>query len=169
MQGGRDIETATGAYGDSRLAEYNDNKNNDPNKDPLPTYVGSGVTLVNGTPKLDYNGKIINYNELTFAPNTKPYALQDYINREVGFDERVLISSSFAKLRQVTITYNLPTHLLKSIGFSKASISLVGRNLLYFASRTDIDLDQFVGNNLNSQILQTPTLRRYGVNINLTF
>ncbi len=169
LQGGRADETATGAYGDARLAEFNANPTNDPNKDPLASYVGSGVTLVSGTPKLDYNGNIINYNELKFATNSTPYALQDYINREVGFDERVLISSSFAKLRQVTITYTLPSDMLKRLGFSKASISLVGRNLLYFASRTDIDLDQFVGKNLNSQILQTPTLRRYGVNINLTF
>jgi len=52
--------------------------------------------------------------------------------------------------------------MLRKSGIRQASISLVGRNLLYFAKRTDSDLDQFIGTNLGAQILQSPTLRRYG-------
>ncbi len=168
MQGGRDISTVQGAYGEARLAEFNANPNNDPNNIPQ-TMLGSGVQIASGTPTYDNAGHITNLNELTFKPNTTYNSLQDYIGREVGFDERVLISRSFAKLRQVMITYNLPAGFLSKVGINKASVSLVGRNLLYFAQRKDIDLDQFIGSNLTSQILQSPTLRRYGVNINLTF
>ncbi len=168
MQGGRDISTVEGAYGAARLAEFNANPNNDPNNIPA-TMVGQGVQVASGTPKVDANGNITNMSELTFKPNTTATSLQDYIGREVGFDERVLISKSFAKLRQVTITYQLPSSFLNRTGIRQASISLVGRNLLYFAARTDIDLDQFIGTNTGAQILQSPTLRRYGVNINLTF
>lgn len=167
MQGGREISTVQGAYGAARLAEFNQNPNNDPNNIPQ-TYVGQGV-IASGPLTLDANGNPTNLNELTYSTNTVKSSLQDYIGREVGFDERVLISRSFAKLRQVTITYNLPSQWLKRTGLRQASVSLVGRNLLYFAKRTDIDLDQFIGTNTGAQILQSPTLRRYGVNINLTF
>ncbi len=168
LQGGREISTVQGAYGAARLAEFNANQNDDPTK-ITPTYTGKGAMITSGTPNVNTQGQITNLNELTFAPNNVPFALQDYIGREVSFDERVLISKTFAKLRQVQITYNLPSSLLKGKGITKASISIVGRNLLYFAKRKDIDWDQYVGTNTSAQSLQSPTLRRYGVNINLTF
>ena len=101
--------------------------------------------------------------------NKTPYTLQDYIGTETKFDERVLVSKTFSKLRQVTLTYNLPATLLKNTGFRAASISFVGRNLLYFSKRTDIDWESFIGTYNSAQDLRSPTLRRYGVNINLTF
>ncbi|GHN01996.1 SusC/RagA family TonB-linked outer membrane protein [Cytophagales bacterium WSM2-2] len=167
LQGGRDISTIQGAYGEARLAEFNQNPNNDPNNIPK-TYVGQGV-VASGPLVLDGDGHATNLNSLTYTPNTVANSLQDYINRETGFDERTLIDKSFAKLRQVTLTYNLPQQFLRRSGIRQASVSLVGRNLLYFASRKDIDLDQFIGTSTSSQVLQSPTLRRYGVNINLTF
>jgi TonB-linked SusC/RagA family outer membrane protein len=167
LQGGRGIETVQGAYGAARLAEFNQNPNNDPNNIPT-TYVGQGV-IASGPLTLDGDGHATNLNSLTYTQNTVANSLQDYINREVGFDERVLISKSFAKLRQVTITYNLPAQFLRKSGIRQASVSLVGRNLLYFAKRSDIDWDQYIGTNTSAQILQSPTLRRYGININLTF
>ena len=167
MQGGRALETVQGKLGEARLAEFNANPNNDPS---LYTQVllGDGVQIASGTPTYDDTGHITNMNELTFKPNESLQWLQDYVGRMVGFDERVLISKSYAKLRQVTLTYNVPTAFFGNSGI-RASISLVGRNLLYFAKRKDIDLDSFIGTNTSSQMLQSPTTRRYGFNINLTF
>jgi hypothetical protein len=53
------------------------------------------------------------------------------------------------------------------LGVRQASVSLVGRNLLYVAQYKDIDLDQFLTGGVSS--LQTPTTRRYGINLNLIF
>ncbi|WP_233208032.1 hypothetical protein [Siphonobacter sp. BAB-5405] len=50
-----------------------------------------------------------------------------------------------------------------------ASISFVGRNLLYWAEKKDLDVEQFVSYSDRGSSLQTPTTRRYGVNINLIF
>jgi hypothetical protein len=168
LQGGRGIETVQGAYGAARLAEFQANPNNDPNV-YTPVYTGKGVVIASGAPVVDPNTGQLNNSELTFAPNTNIQYLQDYVNREVGFDERIMISKSFAKLRQLMLTYNLPSATLQKVGIRQGSVSFVGRNLLYFAKRTDIDLDQFIGTNTGAQILQSPTLRRYGININLTF
>jgi TonB-linked SusC/RagA family outer membrane protein len=172
LQGGREISTVEGAYGAARLAEFNANPNNDHNVKPTPTYVGQGVALTSDSPAPQVDpatGKIINMDQLILVPNTTPYSLQDYLGTETKFDERTLVSKSFAKLRQVTITYSIPSSILARTPFRAATVSLVGRNLLYFAKRKDIDWEQFIGTNTSSQILASPTMRRYGVNINLTF
>ena len=172
LQGGREISTAQGAYGDARLAEFNANPNNDPNKAPAKTYVGQGVALTPSSPLPTVDpvtGQITNESELQLVTNTTPYSLQDYIGTETKFDERYLISKTFVKLREVTITYNLPSTVLNRTALRAASVSLVGRNLLYFAKRKDVDWDSFVGTYTSAQDLRSPTLRRYGININLTF
>ncbi|MFD2936650.1 SusC/RagA family TonB-linked outer membrane protein [Spirosoma flavum] len=157
FQGGRNIATVEGALG---IARQNDVKG-------ITSYVGDGVAIASGTINYDVNGNVTNYSELKFTPNTTKTYAQDYIARVYGQAEASLISRSFAKLREVIIGYTLPPTMLSRLGVKQASVSLVGRNLLYFAARKDIDLDQFVTGGASS--LQTPTTRRYGINLNLTF
>ncbi|HTE29563.1 MAG TPA: SusC/RagA family TonB-linked outer membrane protein, partial [Chryseolinea sp.] len=105
LQGGREISTVQGAYGEARLAEFNANPNNDPNQAPAKTYVGPGVAMTADSPLpiVDpVTGQITNFGELKLVQNTTPYTLQDYLGSETKFDERYLISRTFAKLRQVT-------------------------------------------------------------------
>jgi hypothetical protein len=79
----------------------------------------------------------------------------------------MLQSRTYMKLRDVTLTYNFPKSILKKTGFvNAASFSLVGRNLLYVAKADFVDLDQFTG---NTTVLQTPSTRNLGFNINITF
>jgi TonB-linked SusC/RagA family outer membrane protein len=172
LQGGSEKSTVEGRYGEARLAEFLANPNNDHGISPTPTYVGEGVALTADSPSPTVDpitGAITNLSELKLVTNATPYSLQDYINAETKFDERTMVSKTFTKLRQVTISYNVPSTVLKRTAFHAASISLVGRNLFYFGERKDIDWEQYIGTNANSQILASPTLRRYGVNINLTF
>ncbi len=156
--GGRILNTVQGDMGVARL---NDTKG-------IKSYLGEGVQIANGA-KLNYDadGYVTNFAEVQFKPNATQAFLQDYIARRYGFDGGNIISRSYAKLREVIIGYNLPQSLLSKVGVKAASISVVGRNLLYFAARKDIDIDQFTGNGRSD--LQTPTTRRYGVNLNLTF
>jgi len=160
FRGGRHVETIQGAMGEAR---FQDTKG-------VKTYVGEGVTVSNGVAiRYDVDGKITNYGELQFAPNTTKQFLQDYISRRYSPNGGNLMDRSFAKLREVVIGYNLPSGLLQKTFFKQASISFVGRNLLYFAEKKDIDLDQFANGSQGSSDLQTPTMRRYGFNLNLTF
>lgn len=157
FQGGRHTETVQGAFGAARPNDVLG----------IKSYLGDGVALASGTINYDVNGNVLNYGELKYTPNvTKTYE-QDYIARVFGATESYLMNRSFAKLREVIIGYTLPTAMLGRIGVKQASISVVGRNLLYFAQYKDIDLDQFVTGGRSS--LQTPTTRRYGINLNLTF
>jgi len=158
-QGGRHIATVEGAMGEARANDILG----------IKSYIGEGVVVSNGAAiEYDADGKITNSNELEFAPNTTATYVQDYISRYYGTDASTSISRTFVKLREVVLTYNLPQTFLKKSLIQQASISFVGRNLLYFAERSDIDIEQYTGNSGYSG-LQTPTTRRFGFNINLTF
>ncbi|GAB4031947.1 SusC/RagA family TonB-linked outer membrane protein [Spirosoma gilvum] len=157
FQGGRNIETIQGAFGEARKNDVM----------AVKSYVGEGVVLTGGSINYDVNGNILNYGELKYAPNTTKTYAQDYIARVYGQTEVFLMDRSYAKLREVIIGYTLPQTALRRLGVKQASVSVVGRNLLYFAKYKDIDLDQYLTGGVSG--LQTPTTRRYGINLNLVF
>lgn len=161
LQGGRHIESATGAFG---VARPSDEAN-------VAAYTGAGVNLTGAPIKLDpITGEIINMKELTETTNITKSQVQPFVTRMASVPDLDIIKKTYGKLREVTITYNLPARFLGNRAFVHgASISLVGRNLLYFFPNRykDVDVDQYTQS--SSSNLQTPTTRNYGVNINLTF
>jgi len=169
MRGGRNSLTAEGALGDARYKDWQ----NYGVAGYTGSFVGEGVVVSNGV-KINYDsntGQILNAGELQFAPNTKAVLVQDYVSKYYGVEESNLMSKTFSKLREVTIGYDLPRTLLEGSFIQRVSVSLVGRNLLYFYSDKrfkDVDLDQY-----NSPVrrtgLQSPTVRSYGLNLNATF
>lgn len=161
FRGGRHIETIEGALGEARYQDYKGNK----------TYVGEGVKIVSGTPKYDpVTGRITNYKDLTFAPNDIKTFAQDYISRYNSTAEGNLMSKTFSKVREITLGYSIPPAVLERSFIRSATISFVGRNLFYFADKKhkDVDIDQYAGSQTSST-LQTPTIKRYGVNLNIVF
>ena len=135
----------------------------------VKSWIGEGVVISNGTPiQYDDLGNVTNYKDMQFAENSAPTFLQDYISFYYATTEANVISKTFAKLREVTLTYNLPSNIFEGRFFKQASVSLVGRNLLYFSKYKDVDIDQYAGSQ-GSSTIQTPTTKRYGVNVNVTF
>jgi TonB-linked SusC/RagA family outer membrane protein len=169
FRGGRHIETTEGAMGEARLKDWENQKAGKYDNPSLNgNWLGEGLQITDGTLKYDQFGNVTNWNEIKFKDNETKTFLQDYISRYYSPAEGSLMSKTFSKLREVTITYQLPSSLFQKGRFLRsASVSLVGRNLLYFAEYKDIDLDQYIGANYSS--LQSPTAKRYGININFTF
>ncbi len=180
--GGTSIESDSGDFGVARLAEWNVAK---ANGGTLPAsyagaYVGKGVVITSGTPHFT-NGQIDNLSSLKFDANTTATTVQNYLSSGIGsnFDEYYMVDRSFVKLREVVLTYSLPSKSLnQNKVFKSVSFSLVGRNLLYFAKRKDFDIEQYAsGFNIAdrsaggtpSTDLQSATSRRFGFNINLGF
>lgn len=157
FRGGRHIALVQGDMEAARYQDYLGNK----------TYVGEGVQVANNASiNFDAEGKITNYAELTYTPNTTKQYLQDYVARYYNTDEGNLMSRSFGMLREVVVGYSLPKQWIGK-NIQNVSVSFVGRNLLYFAEKKDIDLNQYIGGGGSGT--QTPSTRRYGVNLNLTF
>ncbi|MBC7746190.1 MAG: SusC/RagA family TonB-linked outer membrane protein [Flavobacterium sp.] len=164
FRGGRHLETVEGAMGDARYQDYLGVK----------SYTGEGVVISNGVaPTYDAaTGAITNYSALQFSPNGTKTFLQDYISRYNSTTEGNLMSKSYLKLREVTVGFNVPKSLFGNTSlFKSATVSVVGRNLLYFIKDNrfkDVDIDQYAGSQSSSN-LQTPTTRRYGFNLNIVF
>jgi TonB-linked SusC/RagA family outer membrane protein len=161
LQGGRHIESATGALGAARPSDEAN----------IAAYTADGVNLTGAPIQLDpISGAITNYKSLTETQNNVKTQVQPYVGRISNIPDLDNIKKTYAKLREVTLTYNLPENLFKKAGFiKKASLSLVGRNLLYFfpSRYKDVDVDQYTQDSGSG--LQTPTTRSYGFNLNLTF
>ncbi|AMJ67830.1 SusC/RagA family TonB-linked outer membrane protein [Hymenobacter sp. PAMC 26628] len=172
MRGGRNALTAEGALGDARFQDWT-------NFDPTGkngykgAYVGEGVVIANGG-SINYDsktGQILNPEALQFSPNTQVALVQDYVSKYYGVQESNLMSKTYGKLREVTLSYELPRSLLEGTFIQKVSVSLIGRNLLYFYADKrfkDVDLDQYNGA-ISVTGLQSPTVRSYGLNLNATF
>ncbi len=145
-----------------------------------PILGGDGVQVAGGTGQIDYDpvtGVITNYKDLHFVPNDSTTNwIQDYVNGFYNDPQHTTVKKTYAKLREVIITYSLPGKLLRNSFVSKIDISLVGRNLIYFFPKAfrDIDVDQFPGRDQFGNIslehdLQPPSSRSYGFNVNVTF
>ncbi len=177
MNSGNQPELVQGDLGAARLKEWQ--STNLGTKAPTPAYVGPGVVVANGGGvQFDANGNIANLSSLEFTQNTKAVTVQTYAQGiyNSGIEEPYMVSKTYAKLREVIIGYSVPGRLLASRFIKGANLSLVGRNLLYFAQRKDFDLDQYAqGYSASSQStlknpsLQSATTRSMGININLTF
>jgi len=161
FRGGRHIETIQGELGTARYQDYLGVK----------SYLGEGVQILSGTPIFDpVTGVITNYKDLTFKKNATLTYAQDYVSRYNSQAEGNLMKKTFAKLREITVGYTLPQSILNRTFIQSASISFVARNLFYFADKKhkDLDLDQYAGTQTSSN-LQTPTVKRFGFNLNIVF
>ncbi|MFV8441794.1 SusC/RagA family TonB-linked outer membrane protein [Flavobacterium sp. LB2P44] len=132
----------------------------------IKSYITDGVIVTGGELVTDGQGNVLTDNR-TYATNTTKMYFQDYAKSYHGKTAANIIDKTFFKLREVSITYNLAQSTLKKSFISGASISLIGRDLLYFSKNKNIDLDQFL--NEGSSPLQTPTVKSYGLNFNFKF
>ena len=192
-EGGRGENTVEGIIGEARAyeaahwgdADYfgtGDAKHTGGARDAngRPIFGGDGVQVQGGAGNIQYDpvtGVITNYKDLTFVPNDSTTNwIQDYVSSFYNDPQHTMVSKTYAKLREVVITYSLPAKLLQKTFISKVDVSLVGRNLLYFFPKAfhDIDVDQYPGRSQFGTIsreytLQSPTTRSYGLNVNVTF
>lgn len=135
----------------------------------LNNYVGQGVVLKSGTVQRDPYGNIIAGTDTrVFEANTIATSYESYtktMNPYIGAPRiQNYFAPTFLKLRDLSISYNLPASASKKIGMKDAAISLVGQNLLLWTkefkhSDPDIGLD-----NINS-----PSIRYMGVNLKFSF
>ncbi|MDO6433194.1 SusC/RagA family TonB-linked outer membrane protein [Flavitalea sp. BT771] len=89
-----------------------------------------------------------------------------------NFDEAWIYSSSFIKLREVRLGYDLPARWLQPIGFAGATVTLVGRNLWIIHKKVpnvDPETAFNTGNAQGLEDLSLPGTRSYGINVNFKF
>lgn len=130
----------------------------------LATYVGKGVVVTGGKVTYNNQGKIIK-DTRTYAPNTKKV---NYISFMIATGNSMnenyfYYSTTFLMLRDIALTYTLPSYIVHRLSLSSASVSLVGRNLLL------LDKIPNVVPGPGKDNLQEPVMRSFGLNINFSF
>ena len=142
------------------------------------TFTGAGKWTEERTPHvlansayLDAAGKVV--------PNTTVNAQESEYELWVSYHRRISENFTtpgwFIKLRDVNLSYTIPASLISRTKiFSGASVSLYGRNLFTIIDKTNLYTDpEFsftTGNGVGiNNTLQTPPVRQFGFNVNLTF
>jgi len=136
----------------------------------LKNYVPQGVVITSGTAIYDFEGNITSDTRV-FAPNTTQVSYQDWfkaINASDAPYAETWFNASYLKVRDVSLTYSMPSSLIQNTFLSSVQISLVGNNLLIFTKK-ETKWDDPSYNAEGSANLKTPTPINFGVNINLTF
>lgn len=121
------------------------------------------------------NGLVLNGVDQTGAPYTRTVpvsGLRSYYDNYKTYSDLFLHDGSFVKLRQVILSYALPTNLLNKVKIQSASISFVARNLWTIYKQTDnFDPEQSFTNS-NAQGFESiglPRTRSLGVNLAVKF
>ncbi|MBL0356639.1 MAG: SusC/RagA family TonB-linked outer membrane protein [Chitinophagaceae bacterium] len=132
-------------------------------------YLGQGVKVVSGSATFDANGNILT-DTRTFAPNDVKTTYKNYMfdlhNSSAwggNGSKADTYSRTFFKLREISLTYTIPTKLLHNVA-KAASISFVGQNVLLKAK--DFKYSDPDG---GSEDFTDPSVRYLGVNIKFTF
>jgi TonB-linked SusC/RagA family outer membrane protein len=128
------------------------------------TFVGQGVVIVSGEATYDANGNITQDTRV-FAPNTKAVNYVDYMTNtsNAAYNNYNYFSQTFLKLREVTLSWQVPNKWLGKSFVKGINLSAVGRNLLLFSKMPNVDPDPAKDD------LQTPSTRTFGFNANIKF
>ncbi len=91
----------------------------------------------------------------------------------VGLDELTVQDGSWIRLRDVNLTYTLPSSLLTNLPFSAVSVNLNARNVFLITDYTGIDPEtNLTGSSSNVfgyDYFNNPNTRSYGFKLNVTF
>lgn len=133
-------------------------------------YVGKGVKVVSGTATYDTYGNITSDTRV-FAPNDVAVTYERYVGNLHkgtawgGSPSPVdLYSTTFFKIREISLTYNLPKKLCAKFFSKGASISAVGQNVLLWAKQF-----KYSDPDGGSENFSDPSLRYLGFNFKVDF
>jgi len=126
---------------------------------------------------------VVDNGDGTFSPNTTPLTyssnnVRAYWNAVNGFGEELVLDATFTKLREATLSYEIPARLLERLPFERLSLGIYGRNLWIHTpdgnTFIDPEVNSFTAGNGNNGNLQgfefgtLPTTSSYGINLRVT-
>ena len=133
-------------------------------------YIGEGVKAISGAATYDTYGNITSDNRI-YAPNDVPVTYKSYIGRihkgtawGGAASPLDVYSTTFFKIREVSLTYSFPKSIYSRISAKGASISAVGQNV--FLSAKQFKYSDPDGGTEN---FSDPSVRYLGFNIKVDF
>ena len=107
--------------------------------------------------------------ERMYPENTDPKKLAG-MQTNGTLRDWVYIDNSFAKLREVSLSYDVPPQYTRYIGGRGAMLNLAGRNLHTWTNYTGLDPEaQFLGGGNNVDQAELPQLMQFVLTVHLTY
>ena len=101
------------------------------------------------------------------------YAYPDFNNDIKGsIDEMNVFENSYIKLREVSLSFQIPKKIISPAKIKAASISLIGRNFLLWSTLPNVDPEtsQGTGNGvMGFEYVSLPQTKSFGASLNITF
>lgn len=136
------------------------------------TFVGPGVKIVSGSVKYDTDGNVIEDTRV-FAPNDIVVSYESYIGKFHDSASRPsrqnVLDETFFKLRNLSVSYDLPKSWCEKLGMKSGSVGVTGQNLFLWAKDYKYaDPDKGADSN-GYENLNSPSQRYIGFNIKANF
>lgn len=138
---------------------------------------GRHMETLNGRDNsLSISGLLFADNKQTNTPITMTIPkenVDNYWSRYGSITENIVYDASFAKLREISLSYSVPKRIFGDVPVESVNLSLVGRNLgLLFSNVPNIDPESTYTVNGGSQGLEyfaMPQTRNIGINLSASF
>jgi TonB-linked SusC/RagA family outer membrane protein len=119
-------------------------------------------------------GTVVNGTDVGGKPNATFVNPENYWDQFSSWTNEIhepfVYDASFVKLRELTLTYNLPPKWISSIKMKRASVSLYGKNLwIIWKAVPNIDPESFFtnGNGQGYELYSYPNKRSYGISLTI--
>ena len=116
---------------------------------------------------------VIDNGDGTFSENTIQVSAEDYWHNTFSAQEEGVFDASFVKLREVRLSYAVPSSLVSKTPFNSINLSLIGRNLAILHSNVDsIDPESSAYGASNGQGFEVngiPSVRSFGGSLSVSF
>lgn len=109
------------------------------------------------------------------AANTKGVSAENYwtaIAGPNGITEAFIYKGTYVKLRELALSYNLPSRWLNNTPLHSVRVSLVGRDLFYFYKKAPVNPEGSFSRSDYAQAFEfasMPPTRSFGVSLNVKF
>ena len=127
-------------------------------------FCGGGVRVVSGAVTYRDNFGTVESDTRVFEPNTVESSYQVYARRYWTRPENYIFSETFIKLRELSVSYDVPKNIINKAGLASASVSLIGQNLFLWAKEF-----RFTDPDVSEDVLASPSVRYIGFNLKLDF
>jgi len=107
----------------------------------------------------------------TGRANTVVVTAEDYNHAIYPIHEAAVFGTGFAKLREASLSYAVPTSVAQRLRLSQMNVTLVGRNLFMWSKFPNYDPENSAGSGNGSKGFDMgalPTLRSFGFSLSLT-
>ena len=132
------------------------------------------TTIYNREPFI-YPNSVLDNGDGTFGENTTQITEQDVFTNWAPPVSKLMIDASYLKLREVELSYTMPSKILENTFITNARVSIFGKNLKFWLpsenkyADPEVNGPALTGNGQGIETTQTPSSRSLGINVQLSF